>query len=61
VKALRDVFGDKLSELAQHNPSIVVLDADLANSTKFEWHSKVAATGELEVARRELQIEEVTK
>ncbi|HXM25240.1 MAG TPA: transketolase [Chthoniobacterales bacterium] len=28
---------------------------------KFEWHSKVAATGELEVARRELQIEEVTK
>jgi len=28
---------------------------------KFEWHSKVAASGELEVARRELQIEEVTK
>jgi transketolase len=36
VKALRDVFGDKLSELAQHNPSIVVLDADLANSTKAD-------------------------
>ena len=36
MKALRDVFGDKLSELAQHNPSIVVLDADLANSTKAD-------------------------
>ena len=28
---------------------------------KFEWHSKVAASGELEIARRELQIEEVAK
>jgi len=28
---------------------------------KFEWHSKVAASNELEIARRELQIEEVTK
>ncbi len=36
MKALRDVFGDKLSELAQHNPSVVVLDADLANSTKAD-------------------------
>jgi transketolase len=36
VKALRDVFGDTLSELARHNPSIVVLDADLANSTKAD-------------------------
>jgi transketolase len=36
VKALRDVFGDTLSELAQHNPSVVVLDADLANSTKAD-------------------------
>jgi transketolase len=36
VKALRDVFGDTLSELAQHDPSIVVLDADLANSTKAD-------------------------
>jgi transketolase len=36
MKALRDVFGDTLSELAQHNPSIVVLDADLANSTKAD-------------------------
>jgi len=36
VKALRDVFGDTLSELARQNPSIVVLDADLANSTKAD-------------------------
>lgn len=36
MKALRDVFGDTLSELAQHNPSVVVLDADLANSTKAD-------------------------
>jgi transketolase len=36
MKALRDVFGDTLSELAQENSSIVVLDADLANSTKAD-------------------------
>lgn len=36
MKALRDVFGDTLSELARQNPSIVVLDADLANSTKAD-------------------------
>jgi transketolase len=36
VKALRDVFGETLSDLAQQNPSIVVLDADLANSTKAD-------------------------
>jgi transketolase len=36
VKALRDVFGETLSELARQNPSIVVLDADLANSTKAD-------------------------
>jgi len=36
VKALRDVFGDTLSELARQNSSIVVLDADLANSTKAD-------------------------
>jgi transketolase len=28
---------------------------------KFEWHAKVAAKNELELARRELEIEEVTK
>ena len=36
MKALRDVFGDTLSELARQNSSIVVLDADLANSTKAD-------------------------
>jgi transketolase len=36
VKALRDVFGETLSELARQNESIVVLDADLANSTKAD-------------------------
>jgi transketolase len=28
---------------------------------KFEWHAKVAGNSELEIARRELEIEEVTK
>lgn len=28
---------------------------------KFEWHAKVAGSNELEIARRELQIEEVAK
>jgi transketolase len=28
---------------------------------KFEWHAKVAASNELEIARRELEIEEVAK
>ncbi len=36
MKALRDVFGETLSELARQNESIVVLDADLANSTKAD-------------------------
>jgi transketolase len=36
MKALRDVFGDTLSELARENPSIVLLDGDLANSTKAD-------------------------
>lgn len=36
MKALRDVFGETLIELARQNPSIVVLDADLANSTKAD-------------------------
>jgi transketolase len=36
MKALRDVFGDTLSELARENPSVVVLDGDLANSTKAD-------------------------
>jgi len=36
VKALRDVFGDTLVELANTNPNVLVLDADLANSTKAD-------------------------
>jgi transketolase len=36
MKALRDVFGDTLVELANTNSKIVVLDADLANSTKAD-------------------------
>src|SRR5258707_1056069 len=28
---------------------------------KFEWHSKVGTSGELEFTRREFQVEEVTK
>jgi transketolase len=34
MKALRDVFGDTLVSLGWTNPNVVVLDADLANSTK---------------------------
>jgi transketolase len=36
MKALRDVFGDTLVDLANTNSKIVVLDADLANSTKAD-------------------------
>jgi transketolase len=36
VKALRDVFGDTLVDLGKTNPNVVVLDADLANSTKAD-------------------------
>jgi len=34
MKALRDVFGDTLVSLGSSDPNVVVLDADLANSTK---------------------------
>ena len=40
MKALRDVFGDTLVELAQTNQKIVVLDGDLANSTKADKFAK---------------------
>lgn len=33
-KALRDVFGDTLVELGRENDMVVVLDADVSNSTK---------------------------
>jgi transketolase len=36
MKALRDVFGDTLVSLAGTNPNVIVLDADLANSTKAD-------------------------
>jgi transketolase len=40
MKAMRDVFGDTLTELGSSNPNILVLDADLANSTKAEKFAK---------------------
>src|ERR1700741_5514637 len=36
MKAMRDVFGDTLVALGKTNPNVVVLDADLANSTKAD-------------------------
>ena len=36
MKPLRDVFGDTLVQLADGNPNLLVLDADLANSTKAD-------------------------
>ena len=41
MKAMRDVFGDTLVELARTNSKIVVLDGDLANSTKADKFAKV--------------------
>jgi transketolase len=40
VKAMRDVWGDKLVELGQTDPRTVVLDGDLANSTKADKFAK---------------------
>jgi len=36
MKALRDVFGETLVSLGSTNPNVLVLDADLANSTKAD-------------------------
>lgn len=36
MKAMRDAFGETLVELAATNQNLVVLDADLANSTKAD-------------------------
>jgi transketolase len=36
MKAMRDVWGEKLVELADADPRTVVLDGDLANSTKAD-------------------------
>lgn len=41
MKALRDVFGDTLVSLGATNPNVVVLDADLANSTKADKFAKM--------------------
>ena len=40
VKAQRDVFGDTLVQLARTNPNVLVLDADLANSTKADTFAR---------------------
>ena len=40
MKAMRDVWVDTLVELAKTNPNVVVLDADLANSTKADKFAK---------------------
>jgi transketolase len=40
MKAMRDVWGDTLVELGKTNPNVVVLDADLANSTKADKFAK---------------------
>lgn len=34
--AMRDVWGDTLCELIEHDPRVLVLDGDLANSTKAD-------------------------
>jgi transketolase len=36
LKPLREVFADTLIRLADSNPNVLVLDADLANSTKAD-------------------------
>ena len=40
MKAMRDVWGEKLVELGQSDPRTVVLDGDLANSTKVDKFAK---------------------
>jgi transketolase len=41
MKALRDVFGDTLVSLGSSDPNVLVLDADLANSTKADKFAKM--------------------
>src|SRR6202045_263051 len=40
MKAMRDVWGDTLVALGRANPNVLVLDADLANSTKADKFAK---------------------
>ena len=42
AKATRDAYGEELRELVTQNDKIVVLDADLAGSTRSEWAGKAA-------------------
>ena len=39
-KSIREAFGKKLEELGSENSNIVVLDADLANSTQTKFFAK---------------------
>jgi transketolase len=41
MKAMRDVWGDTLVSLGGTNPDVLVLDADLANSTKADKFAKM--------------------
>ena len=41
MKAMRDVWGDTLVSLGSANPDVLVLDADLANSTKADKFAKM--------------------
>ena len=41
MKALRDVYGDTLVSLGSSDPNVLVLDADLANSTKADKFAKM--------------------
>ena len=40
-KATREAYGEALAQLVKQNPDIVVLDADLAGSTKTSEAKKV--------------------
>ena len=40
MTAMRDVWGEKLVELGSIDPRTVVLDGDLANSTKADKFAK---------------------
>lgn len=40
MKAMREVWGDTLVTLGKTNPNVVVVDADLANSTKADKFAK---------------------
>src|SRR5690554_2925373 len=39
-KATRDAFGEALRDIGRENPAVVVVDGDVANSTRTEWFGK---------------------